>query len=212
MTALLVACGALAREVIVARDRNGWDAKILALPAGLHNNPGKIPAAVEQRITETRERYEPVIVVYGDCGTGGELDQLLRERGWLGLSGPHCYSTFAGAPLFDRMMAAEPGTFFLTDYLVASFDHLVIEGLGLDRHPELRNDYFSNYRRVVYLQQRYNRKLLARAQLAAEALGLPLEIRYTGTASLECEIESLLGFRSDGPQVPESLEPIANPI
>jgi len=198
VTALLVACGALAREVIAARDQNGWDAKVLALPALLHNTPEDIPSAVERRVTEGGTEFRPVIVVYGECGTRGELGRLLKERGWLGLSGPHCYSTYAGHRQFDEMMRVEPGTFFLTDYLVGSFDHLVIEGLGLDRFPELMGDYFANYRRVVYLQQRRDATLLRKAALAAQAIGLPLEIRFTGLVTLEEEIDELL-LRSSAP-------------
>jgi hypothetical protein len=196
VTALLVACGALAREVVTARDRNGWDARILALPAQLHNVPDEIPAAVERRVSGTEAEFEPVIVVYGDCGTGGRLKRLLETRGWLGLTSPHCYSTYVGEQAFDEMMRAEPGTFFLTDYLVGSFDHLVLEGLGLDRYPELMNDYFAHYRRVVYLQQRRDPMLLIKAQEAAQALGLPLEVRYTGLKALEAEIEHVLSHPS----------------
>jgi hypothetical protein len=196
MTALLVACGALAREIITARDRNCWDAKVLALPAQLHNTPDEIPAAVERRVSGTEAEFEPVIVVYGDCGTGGKLARLLRARGWLGLSGPHCYAAFAGERHFDEMMRVEPGTLFLTDYLAGSFDHLVVEGLGLDRFPELMDDYFAHYRRVVYLQQRRDTALLSKARVAAEAIGLPLQIRYTGLKRLEKEIEALLAHFS----------------
>lgn len=192
MTALLIACGALAREVVEARDRNRWDARVLALPASLHNTPSEIQAAVEQRIDQAGAEFTPVIVVYGDCGTGGGLDRLLRSRGWLGLSSPHCYAAFAGERTFDELMRDEPGTFFLTDYLVGSFDHLVIEGLGLDRFPELRDDYFGHYRRVVYLQQRRDPELRRKATAAAAALGLPLETRSTGTERLEAAIEQLL--------------------
>lgn len=192
MTALLVACGALAREVIAARERKGWDAKVLALPALLHNMPSEIPAAVELRVRATGSEFEPVIVVYGDCGTGGNLRRLLRARGWLGLRGPHCYAAYASEQTFDEMMRVEPGTFFLTDYLAGSFDHLVIEGLGLDRFPELVEDYFAHYRRVVYLQQRRDPALLSKARMAAEAIGLPLQIRHTGSTNLDNEIEELL--------------------
>ncbi len=192
MTALIVACGALAREVVAARDRNRWPADVLALPAMLHNSPAEIPMAVERRIEAAGTGYAPVVVVYGDCGTGGGLDRLLRARGWLGLAGPHCYASFAGQPEFAAMMQDEPGTFFLTDYLAGSFDHLVWEGLGLDRYPELAADYFTHYRRVVYLQQRRDPMLLHKARQAARALQLPLEVRYTGTARLELEIERLL--------------------
>jgi hypothetical protein len=197
VTALLVACGALAREVIAARDQRGWDAKVLALPAQLHNAPDDIPVAVERRIAESGERYEPIVVVYGDCGTGGGLQRLLKARGWLGLSGPHCYSTYAGERRFDQMMRAEPGTFFLTDYLLGSFDHLILTDLGLDRYPELRDDYFAHYHRMVYLQQRRDEKLVRQARKAAEALGLPLQVYFTGISKLESEIESLLLQRTD---------------
>lgn len=193
MTALIVACGALAREVIAARDRNCWHAKVLALPAQLHNRPDGIPAAVARRIGQSGGTYAPVVVVYGDCGTGGALQQLLEARGWLGLAGPHCYASYAGQHDFAAMMREEPGTFFLTDFLAGSFDHLVMEGLGLDRYPQLAGDYFTHYHRVVYLQQRRDPALLYKARQAARALGLPLEVRYTGLARLEREIERLLG-------------------
>ena len=192
MTALLVACGAIAREVIAARDQRGWDAKVLALPAQLHNTPKEIPGAVERRITENGVRFEPIVVVYGDCGTGGELERLLEARSWIGLSGPHCYSIYTGERKFDELMQSEPGTFFLTDYLVGSFDHLILEDLGLNRYPELKDDYFAHYRRIVYLQQRRDEKLVAKARKAAKALGLPLQVHYTGTRNLESEIETLL--------------------
>lgn len=194
MTALLVACGALAREVISARDRNGWDAAVLALPALLHNKPAEIPAAVKRRIAAAGGGYSPVVVVYGDCGTGGGLARLLADRGWLGLAAPHCYAAYAGRAAFDELMREQLGTFFLTDYLVGSFDHLVIEALGLDRYPQLRDDYFGRYRRVVYLQQRRDPGLVERAREAAAVLDLPLQIRYTGLSTLETEIEQLLAM------------------
>ena len=185
MTTLLVACGALAREVIALRDRHNWDAKVLAVPALLHNRPERIPGAVTARIEEMGEVYERVVVVYGDCGTGGALNAALRLLSVERVSGPHCYEQYAGSQEFAALMDEEPGTFFLTDYLARSFDHLVIEGLGLDRLPELRDDYFKNYRRVVYLQQRDDSGLLAKAQAAARALNLPLEVRHTGYGALE---------------------------
>ncbi|MFQ5959902.1 MAG: DUF1638 domain-containing protein [Candidatus Methylomirabilales bacterium] len=163
---------------------------VLALPAQFHNTPDKIPGAVERRVGTTC--YEPVIVLYGDCGTGGNLNRLLKSRGWWGLHGAHCYATYAGEKSFDQLMHEEPGTFFLTDYLAGSFDHLVYEGLGLDRFPELSEMYFANYHRVVYLQQRHDPGLVRKAQMAAASLGLPLEIRHTGLRHLEQEIEDLL--------------------
>lgn len=195
MTTLLVACGALAREVIALRDRHNWDAKVLAVPSLLHNTPQHIPDAVSGRIEEMRDAYERVIVVYGDCGTGGALDATLERLSVERVSGPHCYEQYAGAADFAALMDEEPGTFFLTDYLAQSFDHLVIEGLGLDRLPELRDDYFRNYRRIVYLQQRGDSELLAKAQAAARALNLPLEIRGTGYGALEGRLLAMMNGR-----------------
>ena len=180
----LIACGALAREVLALRDRHGWEADVLGVPALLHNRPDRIPAAVLARIQVARSMYERVLVVYGDCGTGGLLDRVLEREGVERVAGPHCYEMYANRE-FDALMAEAPGTFFLTDYLVRSFDHLVIEGLGLDRYPELRDDYFHNYTRVVYLAQQDDPALQARAQQAAARIGLPLTTRKVGYGALE---------------------------
>ncbi len=187
MTVLLIACGALAREVIAIRDRHEWNAQVLALPALLHNEPSKIPAAVKARIEDVCApgQYENVIVVYGDCGTGGMLDRMLAGIEVERIAGPHCYEQYAGIEAFNVFMDEAPGTFFLTDYMVQSFDHLVIEGLGLDRYPELLDMYFGNYQRVVYLQQRDDKALREEAATAANQLGLPLEIHFTGYGALE---------------------------
>jgi hypothetical protein len=183
----------LAREVIALRDRHGWDAKILALPALLHNTPERIPDAVVARIEQVRGDFERLFVVYGDCGTSGALDEVLAPLDVERVSGPHCYEQYAGSAEFAGLMDEEPGTFFLTDDLARSFDHLVIEGLGLDQHPELRTAYFGKYRRVVYLQQREDPVLLAKAERAAEALDLPLEVHHTGYGALETRLLALMG-------------------
>jgi hypothetical protein len=187
----IIACGALAREVLLLQARHGWHADVLGVPALLHNEPDRIPAAVLQRIREARERYRRLVVVYGDCGSGGQLDALLAAEGVERIAGPHCYEMYAGVQ-FDAIMAEAPGTFFLTDYMVRSFDHLVIEGLGLDRFPELRDDYFGNYSRVVYLAQEDNAELRARAEWAAAQLDLPLEIRQVGYGDLEKRLVTLM--------------------
>ena len=137
MTTALIACGALAREVLAIRDRHGWDAEVLGVPSLLHMHPGRIPTAVRDRITEAKTAYDRVVVVYGDCGTGGRLDQVLEAEGVERIAGPHCFEMYAnGRPgTFEALLDEELGTFFLTDYLVQSFDHLVIEELGLDRFP-----------------------------------------------------------------------------
>ncbi|OGO09537.1 MAG: hypothetical protein A2Z66_10280 [Chloroflexi bacterium RBG_13_66_10] len=191
MKTALVVCGALAREVLDLREKHGWEADVLGVPALLHNHPDRIPLAVLKRIRQARRDYDRVIVVYGDCGTGGTLDALLRAEGVERVSGPHCYEMYANGR-FDNLMAQSLGTFFLTDYLVGSFDHLVIEGLGLDRHPELRGEYFANYTRVVYLAQRDDPSLQRKAEAAAAAIGLPLEIIRVGYGALETRLAELM--------------------
>lgn len=188
MTTLLLCCGALAREVIALRDKHGWDAKVLAVSASLHNHPARIPDAVNGRVMEHGADFDRVLVIYGDCGTAGALDERLAEMGAERLAGPHCYEQFAGSAGFASLMEEEPGTFFLTDFLATSFDHLVLEGLGLDAHPDLREVIFRHYRRVVYLQQRQDPELIRRAEQAAQALNLPLFIRPTGYGELETRL------------------------
>jgi hypothetical protein len=191
MKTALVVCGALAREVLQLREQHGWEADVLGVPALLHNQPDRIPPAVLKRIRQARLHYDRVIVVYGDCGTGGRLDALLAAEGVERVSGPHCYEMYANGR-FDNLMAQALGTFFLTDYLVGSFDHLVVEGLGLDRHPELRAEYFANYTRVVYLAQRDDPTLRSKAEAAALAIGLPLEIIPVGYGALETRLVELM--------------------
>jgi hypothetical protein len=191
MTTALIACGAFARELLALRQKHGWDADVLGVSALLHNRPEGISEAVAQRIREARDTYERVIVVYGDCGTGGHLDTLLQAEGVQRVAGPHCYEMYADGR-FEQLMAEEPGTYFLTDFLVRSFDHLVVKGLGLDRYPQLRDDYFGNYRRVVYLAQRTDPEFLERARRAADRLGLPLEVQYVGYGALETRLLELL--------------------
>jgi hypothetical protein len=191
MKTALIACGALAREVLALKEKHAWQVDVLALPSLLHNSPERIPGAIQKRIHQAKEQYERVVVVYGDCGTGGMLDRLLEKEGIPRIAGPHCYEMYADGT-FDSLMAEAPGTFFLTDYLVQSFDHLVLEGLGIVRKPELRDEYFRNYTRVVYLAQRDDPALLVRAQWAADSLGLPLEVRKTGYGKLETRLKELL--------------------
>jgi hypothetical protein len=194
MTTALVACGALAREVLALKEKHGWDAEVLGVPALLHFLPHKIPEAVRDRIRQARDHYQRVVVVYGDCGTSGRLDALLAAEGVERLAGPHCFEMYAnGRPAaFEAMMEDQPGTFFLTDYLVQSFDHLVIEALGLDRYPQLRDDYFGNYTRAVYLAQTDDPHLQARARWAADYLRLPLEVRQVGYGALETRLVTLM--------------------
>ena len=177
---LAIACGALAREsVALARGPlAGFD--VTCLPAQLHNRPERLPEAIRRKIREIRARYDEIVIVYGDCGTGGALDVMLAEEGVTRIAGPHCYAFYAGEDAFAAMMEEEPGSFFVTDFLARHFDRLVIRGLGLDRFPELRIDYFRRYKRLVYLAQSEAPDLTARAESAAARLGLAFERRYTG--------------------------------
>ncbi len=179
---LFIACGALAREFLAVSKANGWDdhLEVTCLPAIWHNRPDKIPEGVRRKIRAGRKRFERIFVLYGDCGTGGALDRVLAEEGVERIDGPHCYQFFAGTADFEKLMDEEPGTFFLTDYLARHFDRVMWQGLGLDRHPELRDAYFGNYRKLVYLAQIDDAKLVAKAKEAAERLKLEFHHRATG--------------------------------
>lgn len=188
---LVIACGALARETLAVIEASGLEGiEITCVSALLHNRPERIPAAVREKVRENRERYRRILVLYGDCGTGGELDRVLAEEGVARIEGPHCYAFYAGQEVFDALADAEPGTFYLTDFLVRQFDTLIIEGLGLDRHPELLPLYFGNYRRLVYLAQTDDPALDAAAKAAAERLGLAYERRFTGLSGLAAFLRS----------------------
>jgi hypothetical protein len=183
---LLLACGALARETLAVLRANGWShMAVQCLPAKLHNTPARIPDAVRRKIRAGRKRFERIFVLYGDCGTGGKLDEVLAEEGVERIAGAHCYEFFAGGAAFAEITDADPCTFFLTDFLTRHFDRLVIEGLGLDRHPELLPLYFGNYKRLIYLAQIESPELIAAARAAAARLGLAFEYRSTGYGDLE---------------------------
>jgi hypothetical protein len=182
---LLIACGALAREVRALIERNGWShLQLTCLPAQLHNRPERIPAAVRAKIRANRSRFARILAVYGDCGTGGELDRVLAEEGVLRIEGPHCYAFYRGLDAFLAEADAEPGCFYLTDFLARHFERLVIEGLGLDRHPELLPLYFGNYTKLVYLAQTADTEREQAAKAAALRLGLAYERRFTGYGGL----------------------------
>ena len=182
---LLIACGALAREVLALIRLNGWSHMELAcLPAHLHNTPQRIPEAVRARIRAARPKYQRIFVLYGDCGTGGLLDRVLAEEGVERIPGPHCYAFYSGLDAFLAQAEAERACFYLTDYLARHFERLVIQGLGLDRHPELLPLYFGNYEKLVYLAQLPDPRLEQQAKAAARRLGLAYEHRPTGYGEL----------------------------
>ena len=187
---LVVGCGALAPE-LVALTRGLPNVDVTCLPATLHNRPGGIPGAVRERIRRRRGDYDTIFVAYADCGTGGLLDRVLEEEDVERLPGAHCYEVFAGRQQFERLMDEEPGTFFLTDFLVRNFDRLVWRGLGLDRHPELLPTYFGSYRRVIYLGQTRDATLRAAARRGAARLQLPFVYRFTGLGELDPTVRSL---------------------
>jgi Protein of unknown function (DUF1638) len=183
---LLIACGALAREVLALIRLNGWSHMELAcLPAHLHNTPQRIPEAVRAKIHAAEDRHDKILVLYGDCGTGGLLDQVLADEGVERIPGPHCYAFYSGLGAFLAQAEAEPACFYLTDYLARHFERLVIEGLGLDRHPELLPLYFGNYEKLVYLAQLADPQLEQQAKAAALRLGLAYEHRATGYGDLQ---------------------------
>jgi len=178
---LVIACGALAKEIVELKELNGWShLKVQCLPADLHNRPEKIPGAVRAAIEKYRSEFDHLFVAYADCGTGGALDKVLAEFGIERLAGAHCYEFYAGTTEFAKLADAEPGTFYLTDFLARHFDRLVKKGLGLDRHPELLATYFGNYRRLVYLSQAESADLEQAAREHADYLGLEFVHRHTG--------------------------------
>jgi hypothetical protein len=187
----VVACGALAVDVRRVASQRGWELDVVPVPALLHNRPERIAPAVAVELARLRDSYERVVVAYGDCGTYGALDAALEGRGVARLDGEHCYELFAAREVREAL-EEEPGTYFLTDFLARSFRHTVLRELGLDRHPELRDDYFGHYRRVVWLAQRPTAAARAAAARAAAAIGLPLEERAVGEGGLEQALERLL--------------------
>ena len=189
---LIIACGALAHEIAALRKANGWAFDVQCLPPELHNRPERIAPAVREQLALHRQRYRSVFVAYAECGTGGALDRLLAEEGIERLPGAHCYEFYAGAGTFAALSEAEPGTFYLTDFLTRHFERLVIQSLGIDRHPELAEEYFRNYRKLTYLAQTRPSPLSAQARLIAERLNLQYEELFTGFGGLADHLGALV--------------------
>jgi len=189
---LMIACGALAREILDLKSANGWShLDLTCLPANLHLYPEKITAAVREAVARHRDSYARIFIVYADCGTGGLLEAACAQMGVDMIKGPHCYSFFEGNEDFASRSESEITAFYLTDFLVRQFDAFVIKPMGLDRHPQLRDIYFGNYEKLVYQAQTDDPALTEKAKLCAIRLGLPFERRFTGYGDLKNAMQEL---------------------
>lgn len=187
---LIIACGALAQEIVQLQTLNGWNhLHLKCLDAELHNRPHLIAGKLREKIAQHRNEYNNIFVAYADCGSGGEIDRVLEDENIERLPGAHCYSFFAGEQRFREISEQELGSFYLTDFLAKHFERLVIKGLKLDQHPELRDQYFGNYTRVVYLSQEDNPSVRSLAKNAALFLGLDFEHEHCGYGDLQTGLE-----------------------
>lgn len=189
---LLIACGALAREILDLKKANGWDHMVLTcLPAIYHIQPQKIPDAVRAIVERERNNYDKIFVVYADCGTGGLLQSICADLGVEMIAGPHCYSFYEGNDRFSKLSEEEITAFYLTDFLVRQFDAFVWKPMGLDRHPDLRDMYFGNYEKLVYQAQTDDPALVEKARDCADRLGLAFEHRFTGYGDLATSLDAV---------------------
>ncbi len=190
---LIIGCGALAAEITALKKANSWSSvDVQCLDAALHNRPERIAEQLAQALEKLHSNYEKIVIAYAECGTGGGVDRVARRFGAERLPGAHCYEFYATTDVFRRLAEAEPGTFYLTDFLARHFDRLVIDDMKLDDHPELEEMLFGHYRKVVYLAQTVDATLRDAATAAAERLGLPLEVIDTGYGSLSDSLEAQL--------------------
>ena len=188
---LVIACGALGREIVALRSANQWThMDVTCLPAELHNRPEKIPGLVREKIQHFKPRYKHIFVAYADCGTGGLLDAVLKEEQVERIPGAHCYEFYAGSAVFEKLCDDEIGSFYLTDFLLRHFDRLIMHGLGIDKHPELLPVYFGNYKKLVYLAQIASPEGVSLGQRAADRLGLSFEYRLTGYGALDSSLSN----------------------
>lgn len=198
---LVIACGALAREIDDLKSAHGWDHLHLAcIDAKLHHRPALIPDRLREKIRRNKGKYDHIYVAYADCGTRGEIDRVIEEEGpgIERLPGVHCYQFFAGSERFAKIAEQDPGTFYLTDFLAEHFDRFVIEPLKINEHPELFDMYFGNYNRVVFLSQLKDARLLQAAKDAADRLGLEFEHVHCGYGELETGIEHVMVRAASG--------------
>jgi hypothetical protein len=190
---LIIACGAIAREISAVARSNGWDnVRISQIPAELHNRPEKIPAAVEQRLKDFASEYDQVFVGFADCGTGGQLDRVIEKYQVQRLQGAHCYEFYAGRQAFAQLAEAELGTFYLTDYLARHFDQLIMQGMGLTDKPKLIPMLFGHYKKLVYMAQDESRELDHYAEAAAQSLGLEYQKIVTGYGQMAQDLQQFM--------------------
>lgn len=194
---LIIACGAIARELVYIKKLNQWDhIEFQCLPPELHNRPEQIPLAVETKIESQAGLYKKIFVAYADCGTGGALDKVLEKHGIERIPGAHCYEFFAGSEQFQTLADEETGSFYLTDFLTRHFERLVIKGLGMDRLPQLKPVYFSNYKRLVYLAQSHSEELQVMARQHADYLGLDYKYHECGSTPLSTALKTSLSIKT----------------
>ena len=189
---LVIACGALAKEITALIRMNNWThLQLRYLPAKLHNEPHNIPQNIRKNLINAQNKFSQIFIGYADCGTGGKIDNLLEEFGVQRLPGAHCYEFFSSNHTFSKMLEEEPGSFFLTDFLVKSFEKLIWQGLKINSHPELLNIYFRHYKRLVYLAQTESPALQTQAQEIAQRLGLDYLYQFTGYGVLTPALSDL---------------------
>ena len=190
---LIIGCGAIAHEINEIIRLNNWkNITLKCLNANLHNRPEKLPAKIKDAIDQYIDDYSKIFIAYADCGSGGLIDLMLKDYDIERLEGAHCYEFYAGMRSFKELSEKEIGTFYLTDFLVKHFDRLVIEGLGISKHPNLKDDYFRNYKNVVYLAQNPNNDLELKARKCADFLNLEFSIHYTGLENFEHQLKEVM--------------------
>jgi len=190
---LIIGCGALAHEVREIIKLNDWDnVRLQCLNADLHNTPKILPAKIKESIDSNINYYSKIFLAYADCGTGGLIDLILKDYDIERLDGAHCYEFYSGSSVFEVLSEKEIGTFYLTDFLVKNFDRLVVDGLGIQKYPALREEYFKNYKNVVYLAQKQDNVLESKARECADYLNLEFSALFTGLNNLENQLSKAM--------------------
>ena len=190
---LIIGCGAIAHEVREIIELNNWDnVRLQCLNADLHNTPKILPKKIKEAIDANLNDYSKIFLAYADCGTGGLIDLILKDYDIERLDGAHCYEFYSGSSVFKELSEKEIGTFYLTDFLVKNFDRLVIDGLGIQKYPALKEDYFKNYKNVVYLAQKQDNVLESKARECADYLNLEFSAFFTGLNNLENQLNKAM--------------------